>query len=175
MDKTAFHELTGKWLVRIITTMPELGSRFTPLQHELKISPSRLSDNLDKLIQLSIIKHLSPIERRHPLLPEYTFTAKGLEKRRILLELETFNSIVPFDIFEKWSMLVVLQVYNGFKFNSMKKNLGITPKVLNNRLLKLISLGLVKKEVIVTTSVQVTYEVEDKWQEIIRELNLYIQ
>lgn len=70
-------QLSGRWIMPILLHLKSSGGRFTPLQKQLQISPSRLSDNFSRLVSKQIVKRLSPYERRHPLLPEYELTEYG--------------------------------------------------------------------------------------------------
>jgi DNA-binding HxlR family transcriptional regulator len=153
MDKWLL-DLGGKWLIRIIIAMPLRGSRFTPLQNKLKISPSRLSENLLKLETLGYVKHLSPVERRHPLLPEYVLTDQGLRVKDKVTLLEALDDLIGI----KWTIPILCVLYQGhYQFNDIKKILGMTPKMLSTRLRELEETGYIEKKVISDYPIQVHY------------------
>lgn len=175
MNKKTFHALSGKWMIRILLEMPDKGTRFTPLEHELVISPSRLNDNLIKLESMELIKHLSPIERRHPLLPEYIFTEYGLDIKNELEKIQVYQCKMPFDIYEKWTLLVLIELIKHSKFNQIKKVLNITPKVLSQRLVKLMALDIIDKKVIQKNPMEIEYVIESHWTSICHDLNNIIE
>lgn len=174
MDSLDFHQLSGKWLIRILLKMPKNGSRFTPLQHAVGISPSRLSDNLEKLENLNLVKHLNPLERRHPLLAEYSLTQAGIVMTRCLKSIAPYEEVFPFDIYEKWTLRVLIALTDNSQFNLLKKQLNITPKVLSQRLQKLNDLDIVTKEIISLSPMQIKYSINIKWFDICCELKKYI-
>lgn len=162
-------------MIKILLSMPKKGSRFTPLQNALVISPSRLNDNLIKLETMNMIKHLSPIERRHPLLPEYVFTDVGHEVKETLTSIHDYQALFPFDIYEKWTLLVLLELLNETKFNQIKKKLKITPKVLSQRLTRLMALQLIEKHVVSVNPMEIEYRIKDEWLDLCYELNQLLE
>lgn len=143
------------------------GSRFTPLLTSLSISPSRLTDNLNKLILLGYVKHLSPVERRHPLLPEYVLTEKGCKAKLAIDRIKAFSDLLRI----KWALAIVLAVDEGYsQFNEIKKYLGISPKVLSQRLKSLEDEGYLSKEIVSIHPIIVKYRLSNEYKDRVNEL-----
>lgn len=146
------NKLSGKWFVLILVNMPLRGDRFTPLQNRLNIAPSRLSENLKKLIDLNIVYHLSPTERRHPLLPEYQLTQSGLVLKKLAEAMLLLDQDKAFEgiMFKKWHLAILLAILFGdHRFVHIKETLKpITSKVLSSRLKDLQDKALVVKTII---------------------------
>lgn len=142
-------DLSGRWTIPILLSLKEAGGRFTPLQHRLDISPSRLSDNLKKLESKGIVRHLSPYERRHPLLPEYELTDKGLLLQEAARSVQlTENALHAGPLSAKpWNWPVVLAIhYECRRFQAIRHMLQeATPRILSMRIDALCQTGLVDK------------------------------
>lgn len=143
------HELSGRWTIPILLALQESGGRFTPLQHHLGISPSRLSENLKKMEGLGMVRHLSPYERRHPLLPEYQLTEKGRLLREAARHIQwAEGELGAGPLYERswnWSILLALcHHYNRFQAirQALKKP---TPRILSMRMSELCQAGLIAK------------------------------
>lgn len=143
-------ELSGQWTAPILLAMDASRGRFTPLQHELQIAPARLSDNLKRMAESGVLKHLSPQERRHPALPEYVLTEKGLLLREAArAQQETEKELGYGRLSAKaWSMPVLLALhYNHERFQQLSRALiQVTPRMLSARLDELNGLGAVLKQ-----------------------------
>jgi len=143
-------ELSGRWTIPILLMLKETGGRFTPLQHRLGISPSRLSDNLRKLESRGIIVHISPHERRHPLLPEYQLTEKGLFMQEAAKVIQLAESELGQGFLSEkawnWPVLIALH-HQCVRFQSIRQLLQTaTPRILSLRIDELSHMGLIKKE-----------------------------
>ena len=142
-------ELSGRWTIPILLSLKETGGRFTPLQHRLDISPSRLSDNLKKLESKGIIQHLSPFERRHPLLPEYQLTEKGLflQEAARAIQLAEDELSHGFLAEKSWTWPLLIALNNGCsRFQSIRQMLQpATPRILSMRIDDLYDKGLINK------------------------------
>jgi|HigsolmetaAR203D_1030402.scaffolds.fasta_scaffold00984_11 DNA-binding HxlR family transcriptional regulator len=143
-------ELSGRWTIPILLNLPEKGGRFTPLQHALDISPSRLSDNLRKMEEAGIVQHLSPYERRHPLLPEYRLTDKGLLLREAARAVQSSEKeIGAGPLHEKsWNWPILLAIHQQYnRFQAIRRALLTpTPRILSLRMTELGDIGLIRKE-----------------------------
>lgn len=143
--------LSGQWTAPILLALEEAGGRFTPLQHRLDIAPARLSDNLRRMADDGLIVHLSPKERRHPLLPEYVLTEKG----RLYREAASAIRHAEKDLgrgrlsAKAWNMPVLLSLdFEIGRFGDLLRALPpITPKMLSARLGELTDLGLADKRI----------------------------
>ncbi|RJE89649.1 hypothetical protein D3P07_05270 [Paenibacillus sp. 1011MAR3C5] len=143
------HDLSGRWTIPILLSLKETGGRFSPLQHRLDISPSRLSENLKKLEAKGIVKHLSPYERRHPLLPEYQLSEKGLflqeaSKAIHVAEQELDRGFLSEKL---WNWPVLLALHHEYtRFQMIRKLLpDATPRILSTRIDELHENGLVDR------------------------------
>ncbi len=142
-------ELSGRWTIPILLTLQQAGGRFTPLGRQLEISPSRLSSNLKKLEEQGIIKHLSPYDRRHPLLPEYQLTEKGLFLREAAQAIQAAESGLDrgFLAEKSWNWPVMLALhYQCHRFQAIRKLLqSATPRILTMRITELCEQEIVQK------------------------------
>lgn len=144
-------QLSGQWAVPILLELDPRGGRFTPLQHKLRISPGRLSDNLKRLNEAGIVMQLSPHERRHPLLPEYVLSEKG----RLYLEAAKAIRAAEADIghgrlsAKAWNIPVLLSLdYEHVRFQEIRSSLQtITPRILSARLQELGEEGLIGRQI----------------------------
>lgn len=131
-------ELTGQWTLPILLALEERGGRFTPLQNKLNIAPSRLSANLKKMVEDGLLIHLSPAERRHPLLPEYVLTDKGRLYREAARAVHLSEQRIGHGrLSDKvWGLPILLTIgYDHTRFQEIRQTLdGITPRVLSTRL-----------------------------------------
>lgn len=142
-------QLSGRWTIPILLSLKETGGRFTPLQHHLGISPSRLSSNLKRLEENGFVKHISPYERRHPLLPEYQLTEEGLLLREAALAIRKSEATLGRGpLAEKaWNLPVLLAVYHEYeRFQEIRKLLDqSTPRILSMRIQELGDVGLIQR------------------------------
>lgn len=143
-------ELSGRWTIPILLNLKEAGGRFTPLQHRLDISPSRLSGNLKKMEEAGLVLHLSPLERRHPLLPEYQLTEKGLLYREAALAVRAGEREIGCGFLSErsWSWPVVMALFHHHnRFQDIRRALAeATPRILSMRIQELCQSGLAVKE-----------------------------
>ncbi|PWU67609.1 winged helix-turn-helix transcriptional regulator [Gracilibacillus dipsosauri] len=164
-------QLSGRWIMPILLHLKSSGGRFTPLQKQLQISPSRLSDNFSRLVSKQIVKRLSPYERRHPLLPEYELTEYGellfvitqcLQKAEETIEAGPLHR-------KSWTWPLMISLYHDYtRFQSLQRLLGNpSPRILSMRLNELCDLKLVKKEITEQPSLRYTYQLEDRLYPIV--------
>ncbi|MFC6651206.1 MULTISPECIES: winged helix-turn-helix transcriptional regulator [Paenibacillus] len=143
-------ELTGQWTLPILLSLDERGGRFTPLQNKLGIAPSRLTANLKKMIADGLLIHLSPQDRRHPLLPEYVLTDKGRLHREAARAVQLSEQKIGQGRLSDraWGLSVLLTLnFNNERFEDIRKSLtGITPRQLSLRLHDFHDGGLVCKQ-----------------------------
>lgn len=145
----ASQKLSGRWTIPILLGLESNGGRFTPLQRKLDIAPARLSENLKQLVHLGILQHLSPYERRHPLLPEYTLTEEGKLWREMAKAIHIAESHIAHGSLsaKAWNIPVLLTL--GFEhehFQEIRRALDqITPRTLSMRLGELNTEGLIRK------------------------------
>ncbi|GIQ68120.1 transcriptional regulator [Xylanibacillus composti] len=143
-------ELSGRWTIPILLTLQQAGGRFTPLGRQLDISPSRLSSNLKKLEEKGIIQHLSPYERRHPLLPEYRLTEKGLLLREAAKAIQSAETELGrgFLAERSWNWPVMLALYYQYnRFQAIRKLLqSATPRILTMRISELCEQEIAEKQ-----------------------------
>lgn len=155
-------ELSGKWTIPILLTLQESMGRFTPLQHRLGISPARLSDNLRNLENRGILARLSAYERRHPLLPEYRLTEKGL----FLLEAAKAVRAAEHDLErgylseKSWNWPVILAIHHQCsRFQQIRKMLPeATPRIISMRIEELVDIELVDKLLVANPRPAFRYE-----------------
>lgn len=167
-------ELSGQWVIPILFHIEACGGRFTPLQHRLNVAPARLSDNLKRLTQRNLIKHLSPLERRHPLLPEYVVTehgqayrqaAKAIREAEALLEQGRLSA-------KAWNVPVLLALCFGHeRFQELRFALrNITPRMLSTRLEELQAAGLVDKRLETAPRPAYVYELHHSAKPVLDQL-----
>lgn len=124
--------------------------RFTPMQRQLEITPARLSDNLKRMADSGLLKHLSPHERRHPALPEYLLTEKGLRLREAALALQSAEHGLGYGRLSAraWSVPVLLALhFEHERFQDIRLALQpVTPRMLSTRLDELHTIGAVDKQ-----------------------------
>lgn len=144
------------------------------MQHRLDVSPSRLSENLKKLESKGIVKHLSPYERRHPLLPEYQLSEKGLflqeASRAIhLAEQELERGFLAEKL---WNWPVLLALYHEYtRFGMIRKLLPeATPRILSARIDELHESGLVDRWMEASPRPGFTYALESGSKPVIRKM-----
>jgi len=127
------------------------GGRFTPLQRQLDIAPARLSDNLRQLGDADLLHHLTPLERRHPLLPEYKLTEKGKLYREAALAIRSSESKLGHGALsaKAWNMPVLVALhYEHGRFQDIRRILQpVTPRILSTRLDELHNEELIVKQI----------------------------
>ena len=145
-------ELTGQWTLPILLSLDDNGGRFTPLQNKLGIAPSRLSANLKKMVADGLLLHLTPQQRRHPLLPEYVITEKGRLHREAARAVQLSEEQLGHGrLSDKlWGLPVLLTVhYEHDRFQDIRQTLGgITPRILSLRLNEFHDDGLIHKHIL---------------------------
>jgi DNA-binding HxlR family transcriptional regulator len=144
-------ELSGQWIIPVLLALDDCGGRFTPLQRELEIAPTRLSDNLKRMCETGLIVHLSPYERHHPLLPEYILTEKGKlyrEAAKTIQRAETDIGIGRLSA-KAWNIPVLLALELEYeRFQEIRLVLPqVTPRMLSMRLDELNTNGLIGKHI----------------------------
>lgn len=144
-------ELSGQWTVPILLALENCGGRFTPLQRQLQVAPSRLSENLKKMIEMELLVHLTPHERYHPLLPEYILTEKGNLYREAAKTIQNAESTIGFGRLsaKAWNVPILLALDTGHeRFQEIRRALeSVTPRMLSMRLGALTSGQLISKHV----------------------------
>lgn len=131
-------ELSGRWTIPILLSLESSGGRFTPLQNQLEIAPARLSDNLKQMIGFGLIRHLSPYERRHPLLPEYKLTDKGKFYREAAKAIRNAEAEIGHGFLsaKAWNIPVLMALHFQYaRFQDIRRALQqVTPRMLSTRL-----------------------------------------
>lgn len=144
-------ELSGRWTIPILLELEKSGGRFTPLQNQLDIAPARLSDNLKQMSEAQLIQHLSPYERRHPLLPEYRLTDKGKLYREAARSIRIADETIGHGILsaKAWNMPVLVALhYQHDRFQEIRRALQpVTPRMLSARLDELHAESLIGKQI----------------------------
>jgi DNA-binding HxlR family transcriptional regulator len=146
-------ELSGQWTVPILLALEDCGGRFTPLQRQLEASPTRLSENLRRMIELGLIQHLSPYERNHPLLPEYVLTEKGKVYREAAKTIQNAELDIGAGRLsaKAWNIPILLALeYGHERFQDIRQTLKpITARMLSMRLDELNTENIIGKFVAV--------------------------
>lgn len=144
-------EVSGRWTVPILLALEASGGRFTPLQNQLSITPARLSNNLKQMAEAGLIQHLSPYERRHPLLPEYLLTEKGKLYREIARTIRSAEADIGHGALsaKAWNIPILLALHMGYdRFQDIRKTLQhATPRILSTRLDELNAEDLIRKQI----------------------------
>lgn len=144
--------ISGTWTIPILASINIKGDRFTPLQTRIGASPARLSENLKRLCEEGLVHHIAPGDRRHPLLPEYVLTEKGMLYREIALAVYKTNEAIaaPDAIYKQWNLPILFTILNKQeRFQQIKHELNsITSKMLSGRLLELQGNRLVDKAIV---------------------------
>lgn len=155
-------QLSGRWIIPILLSLESSGGRFTPLQNELQIAPARLSDNLKHMGEANLIRHLSPYERRHPLLPEYQLTDKGKLYREAAKLIRYADTEIGrgFLSAKAWNMPVLIALHFQYeRFQEIRRALqAVTPRILSTRLDELHDADLIHKQVTETPRPSFLYE-----------------
>lgn len=169
-------ELTGQWTLPLLLSLDERGGRFTPLQNKLGIAPSRLTANLKKMIADGLLIHLSPQERRHPLLPEYVLTDKGRLHREAARAVQLSEEQIGHGRLsdKAWGLSVLLTLnFNHERFQDIRQSLtGITPRQLSLRLHDFHDGGLIHKQVSEEPRPSFLYRLEQPVQQPIHRLSI---
>lgn len=169
-------ELTGQWTVPILLSLDAKGGRFTPLQNKLDIAPSRLSSNLKKMVTDGLLIHLSPQERRHPLLPEYVLTEKGLLHREAARAVQISEEQIGHGRLsdKSWGMPILLTInYDHGRFQEIRHSLeGITPRILSLRLQQFYDDRLIFKRILEEPRPSFLYQLESEIHAPIEQLSL---
>jgi DNA-binding HxlR family transcriptional regulator len=169
-------ELSGQWTVPILLALEDCGGRFTPLQRQLETAPARLSENLKRMIELGLIEHLSPYERRHPLLPEYVLTEKGRLYREAAKTIQyTESSIGVGRLSAKaWNIPVLLAIENGHeRFQEIRLALQpVTPRMLSMRLDELTTENIITKHVSVQPRPSFLYRLAEEMRNPVHQLSV---
>ncbi|MFZ5352568.1 MAG: winged helix-turn-helix transcriptional regulator [Bacillota bacterium] len=167
-------DISGRWTVPILVSINVNGDRFTPLQTKTGAAPARLSENLKKMCDAGLLHHISPYERRHPLLPEYILTEKGLLYRDIALAVyytsEKTNQ--KDSLYKEWNLPIVFSILNNKnRFQEIKNELiTITSKTLSARLNELQAKEVINKEVISLSPVITNYILTDGYYKPVKGL-----
>jgi len=145
-------QLSGRWTIPILLSLENIGGRFTPLQRQLDIAPARLSDNLKQLSDAELIHHLTPQERRHPLLPEYKLTEKGKLYREAAQAIRSSEAQIGHGALsaKAWNMPVLVALnYQHGHFQEIRRVLQTaTPRILSTRLDELRGEELIVKHIV---------------------------
>lgn len=144
-------EVSGRWTVPILLVLEAAGGRFTPLQNQLNIAPARLSDNLKQMAEANLIRHLSPYERRHPLLPEYLLTDLGKQYREVARTIRSAEAEIGNEALsaKAWNIPVLLALHMGYdRFQDIRRALdNATPRIISTRLDELNAEDLIRKQI----------------------------
>ena len=158
-------DISGKWTIPILLSISIDGDRFTPLQTKTGAAPARLSENLKKMCDDGLVYHISPYERRHPLLPEYILTEKGFLYREAAIAISKAAERINIDdlLYKQWNLPIMFTLLNDKdRFQEIKKELqNITPKMLSGRLALLTEQNMVEKAIISMTPVISSYYLTD--------------
>lgn len=151
-NETVIHisqQLSGRWTIPILLALESSGGRFTPLQKQLEIAPARLSDNLKQLSEAGLIHHLSPYERRHPLLPEYRLTEEGQLYREAAKAVRGSEAQIGHGLLSEraWNIPVLVALnFQYERFQEIRRALQpVTPRMLSARLDELAGEELILK------------------------------
>ncbi|QGH35559.1 hypothetical protein GI584_16555 [Gracilibacillus salitolerans] len=162
------HLLSGRWVLPILIHLQSSGGRFTPLQKKLGISPSRLSDNLTKLVSAEVVQRLTPYERRHPLLPEYKLTPYGNSLLEIAMVIQAAEEAINHGPLHRktWNWPILLALLHQYaRFQSILELLGNpSPRILSTRLNELCEMWLVKKEIKEEPKLVYTYKINESYR-----------
>ncbi len=122
------------------------------MQNRLQIAPARLSDNLKRMEEQGLLRHLSPLERRHPALPEYLLTEKGLLLREAAGAVQAAEGDLGYGRLsaKAWNIPLLLALhYEHARFQDIRFAMGqVTPRMLSARLDELHGIGAVDKSVV---------------------------
>jgi DNA-binding HxlR family transcriptional regulator len=144
-------ELSGQWTLPILLTLEDFGGRYTPLQRQLGIAPTRLSDNLRRMIELGLVEHLSTYERHHPLFPEYRLTDKGRMYREAAKAIDLADKDIGHGRLsaKAWNIPVLLSLdFGHHRFQEIRMILKqVTPRMLSLRLNDLAGNGTIIKQI----------------------------
>jgi len=169
-------ELTGQWTLPILLALEGSGGRFTALQSKLNIAPSRLSAYLKKMVEDGLLLHLSPGDRRHPLLPEYVLTEKGRLYREAARAVQLSEQrIGQGRLSDKvWGIPILLSLnFNHTRFQEIRQSLeGITPRMLSLRLQEFHRDGLICKEIMGEPRPSFLYLLEKNVQPPVQQLSI---
>lgn len=101
------------------------------------------------MAESGLLQHLSPYERRHPALPEYVLTEKGLLFREAAATMQAAEQELGYGRLsaKAWNMPVLLALhYEHERFQDIRQALHqVTPRMLSTRLSELHDLGAVDK------------------------------
>jgi len=169
-------ELSGQWILPILLALEENGGRFTPLQNKLNIAPSRLSANLRRMVENGLLLHLSPGDRRHPLLPEYVLTEKGRLYREAARAIELSERQIGHGRLsaKAWGFPILLSLnFNHTRFQEIRQSLdGITPSILSLRLQEFHNDGLIFRKVLDDPRPSLLYLLEKNVQPQVQQLSM---
>ncbi|WP_163583129.1 winged helix-turn-helix transcriptional regulator [Gracilibacillus saliphilus] len=161
------HQLSGRWVMPILIHLQSSGGRFTPLQKKLGISPSRLSDNMTKLVSAEVLQRLTPYERRHPLLPEYKLTPYGNSLLEIAMVIQSAEETINHGPLHRknWNWPILLALFHQYdRFQSISELLGKpSPRILSTRLNELCGMELIKKEIKEEPRLVYTYKIYETY------------
>lgn len=126
------------------------------------------------MIELGLIEHLSPYERRHPLLPEYVLTEKGklyLEAAAAVQQAETGMGAGRLSA-KAWNIPILLALdYECQRFQEIRLALPqVTPRMLSIRLVELTADGLIVKLVSEQPRLSFLYRLSAHVQKPVRQL-----
>ncbi|WP_165861314.1 winged helix-turn-helix transcriptional regulator [Paenibacillus paeoniae] len=169
-------ELDGQWTLPILLSLDEKGGRFTPLQNKLDIAPSRLSANLKKMVSDGLLIHLTPQERRHPLLPEYVLTEKGQLHRQAARAVQLSEEQIGHGRLsdKTWGMPILLTLsFEHGRFQEIRQSLdGITPRILSMRLQEFHNDRLICKQLLEEPRPSFLYQLEAQVQRPVHQLSI---
>lgn len=150
--------------------------RFTPMQNQLQIAPARLSDNLKRMAEHGLLQHLSAYERRHPALPEYVLTEKGLLYKEAAKAFQHTEAELGFGRLsaKAWNVPILLALhYEHERFQEIRHALQfVTPRMLSTRLSELHDLGAVNKQLEEQPRPTYLYQLQHESQRPVKQLAL---
>ncbi|MCQ6563056.1 winged helix-turn-helix transcriptional regulator [Paenibacillus mendelii] len=169
-------ELSGQWTVPVLLALDSCRGRFTPMQHHLEITPARLSDNLKRMEENGLLKHLSPHERRHPALPEYVLTEKGLLYREAASTIQIAERGLGYGRLSSkaWNLSVLLALnFEHERFQEIRNALQrVTPRTLSMRLDELHNLGAIDKLITDQPRPSFLYQLHSQAKQPVRQLSV---
>ncbi|GAK14382.1 helix-turn-helix domain-containing protein [Geomicrobium sp. JCM 19039] len=172
---TISKQLSGRWTLPILLHIRTEGDRFSPLQKRLQISPSRLSSNLQSLINEGVLHHIRAEDRHHPLFPEYTLTDKGrfLKEAAHILSASEQQLNVGSLSQKAWNWPILMAIHHHCsRFNEIRGLLHTaTPRILSTRLQELKEINIVSKTVVLHPTPASSYTLSQEAAPILRTAN----
>ncbi|HEX3033658.1 MAG TPA: helix-turn-helix domain-containing protein [Thermodesulfobacteriota bacterium] len=164
--------LKCKWTILILTKITEGLSRPSQLKKAIPgITTKVLNDRLKRLEREGVLQRKS--FSGYPLRVEYLLDLRGRELKPIINEIKSAD--IPVDFITeviscKW-MFEILSILrkSSMRTNQLKKHIiGISNKILSERLRKLEQMGFIYRDVIDAVPPGVIYSLTNRGEEFIR-------